>query len=99
MKKITAKTPKGFRDQFIRELRKIAVEAGYAATDIHATDSPYSDAPAVAWEGPYEWTMWLSGGASLWAGEGFGLGKPELATSNSYVYGEPINSWSMAFYK
>lgn len=53
----------------------------------------------LVWEeGPFEWAIWLTGGASLYAGEGYGMGTPQVVGFHSRRWiAEPGWSFSLCF--
>ena len=93
--KITSKTPKGAVNELCRYLHS----KGYGS---FISKSDGGGMTVASEEAPYGWSLSLSGGSSLYAGE---LGcwstpgdYPE-GLSNSHVCGEPQNHYAITFYK
>ena len=65
----TAKSKKALRDALFLYIKQVAEEFGFDPP-VKMSEG-YDGRPAVslAWDGPYEWAIWLCGGSCLFAGE------------------------------
>ena len=81
---ITATTPRGAASQIVRAMRREimrmhGISASEAAEAVYIHDERRGRAIAIVGESftPYDWTIWATGGADIWAEE---LGQP-ISTS------------------
>ena len=98
---IQAQTPKTAARKTHRALLAYAELIGYS-TD-HLVLDEAGEAPVIMWEeGPYEWTVSLTGGESLSSAElGYGR-EPEIdvhAMLDQPWFVECLTSYSLAFYR
>jgi hypothetical protein len=102
MRTITAKTPAGAARQTLAAIRAEALEWGYNPQDVFYRDKTDGfPAPTVVWEGPLDWPICLAMGESMLAQEfgGYGLAQPSIILARDGWFAEPVNGYSIAFYR